>query len=511
MAIGRLELPRRTGWRRRLFRQFSRAMRCAGLPLLLPLLLFLMTAVPPALGQEVSGVDRFERLLEQQNREQFQELDDGVPADRRALVDGGAFLTIDYLSVDDALHNNHGLREYSLTGYARVDLDDVYEFYARARTTYRDYNPGDSFDGFGSRLVNPDFDRAYFRFDSAKYEEAYHGFKPDVGLVLEGGRDLVYWGDGMVISQVLDGGIFKLDTPAITLDAFVGVTPTRTIDFDPSRPAFDYDTRRLFYGGMLSRQVGQQRPYVYVIGQNDLNRDQTVTTDAFGSVDVAHFNYNSYYIGFGTNGSLTDRLLAGCEFAYEGGYGLSNGSAFTMTGSTPQRNDSIAAAAGDIQLDYLPGGPNRSRISAELIGATGDTDRTFSDQTLGGNTAGTVDQSFNAFGLLNTGLAFAPAVSNLIASRIGASTFPLPVGDSLRRLQVGTDFFTYWKPCPHGGFDESTAAQPYLGCEPDLFMNWEMTSDLTLSGRYGIFFPSGAILSSPKDRQFIYVGLTYAL
>ena len=37
-----------------------------------------------------------------------------------------------------------------------------------------------------------------------------------------------------------------------------------------------------------------------------------------------------------------------------------------------------------------------------------------------------------------------------------------------------------------------------------------MTSDLTLSVRYGIFFPGSAIAGDNAPRNFFYTGLTYA-
>ena len=49
-----------------------------------------------------------------------------------------------------------------------------------------------------------------------------------------------------------------------------------------------------------------------------------------------------------------------------------------------------------------------------------------------------------------------------------------------------------------------------LGSEPDFFLNWQITSDVTLALRYGIFFPGAAIISDDKPRQFFGAGVTYA-
>ena len=44
-----------------------------------------------------------------------------------------------------------------------------------------------------------------------------------------------------------------------------------------------------------------------------------------------------------------------------------------------------------------------------------------------------------------------------------------------------------------------------------LYMNWQITSDLTLALRYGIFFPSSDAFGANDDpRHFFYGGLTFA-
>jgi hypothetical protein len=145
-----------------------------------------------------------------------------------------------------------------------------------------------------------------------------------------------------------------------------------------------------------------------------------------------------------------------------------------------------------------------------MIFASGDDDRLSSSDTFGGNKPGTKDRAFNAFGLLNTGLSFAPSVSNLLAFRVGVATIPLPDLGPMRRMQVGSDFFLFEKFEPDAPIDEPSGSGKYLGWEPDVYLNWQLTSDLTLAVRYGVFFPNADVLPSDESRQFIFVGLTYA-
>ena len=177
----------------------------------------------------------------------------------------------------------------------------------------------------------------------------------------------------------------------------------------------------------------------------------------------------------------------------------------------PQTNDNISAWATDARVDYLFKDPRRSRIGAEVIIASGDSDRfNNSTDTFGGNKQNTNDQAFNAFGLLNTGLAFAPAVSNLLAFRVGGSTFPLPDMGVVKRMQLGTDVFIYNKFNSNAPIDEPTSNETYLGWEPDIYMNWQITSDVTLVLRYGVFFPNSDAFPSDDARQYFYGGVTYA-
>jgi hypothetical protein len=62
---------------------------------------------------------------------------------------------------------------------------------------------------------------------------------------------------------------------------------------------------------------------------------------------------------------------------------------------------------------------------------------------------------------------------------------------------------------PQAPIDEPTLEGRYLGWEPDVYINWQITSDVTLALRYGIFFPSSDVISD-ESRQFFFAGLTFA-
>jgi hypothetical protein len=472
-------------------------------------------ALPTALGlfalrasAQQQDLARFERSIEQIRRDTILSINPNVPVNQRVYFDYGAYITGGYLSLDDNVNDNHVLRQFEFLPYLRVNLDGVHEVFVRGIIGYRDFNEGDSFDGLGDEPIDGDLDVGYYRFDLARYMSAYKGQKTDYSLTLKAGRDLVYWANGLVLSDRLDGLMIDGSAGNVGMSFVAGVTPTRTVDFDATRPEFDHDTRRGFYGLMANVDIGGHKPYVYAMLQRDYNDADESTSGPI----TTKFDYNSYYLGIGASGPLGDRLLYSTEFVYEGGHSLSN--SFTIGGPfispVEQSRDEIQAFAGDVRLDYLVGDRRNTRFSGEMIFASGDDDRLSSSDTFGGNKPGTKDRAFNAFGLLNTGLSFAPSVSNLLAFRLGVATIPLPDLGPMRRMQVGSDFFLFEKFEPDAPIDEPSGSGKYLGWEPDVYLNWQLTSDLTLAVRYGVFFPNADVLPSDESRQFIFVGLTYA-
>jgi hypothetical protein len=309
----------------------------------------------------------------------------------------------------------------------------------------------------------------------------------------------------MTLDEVVDGGTVRLSYGPATFDIVAGVTWDKDVDFDISRPDFRQDTDRGLYGGLLSVQMGTHQPFVYGLVQRDYNGAEVSNR---GGV-TTRFDYNSYYLGLGSTGGFTDSLLYALELVYEGGSTLSNSFDASINQVT-QTEDDISAFAADARLDYLFSDPQRTRLQAELILASGDHDRLGSNVTFGGNSPGTDDHGFNAFSLVNTGLAFAPAVSNLIVMRVGASTFPFVDGGRFRQLQVGADVLVFNKFLEGGPIDEPTNDRRFLGVEGDVYLTWQVTSDVTFALRYGGFIPGPAIEGDSGLRNFVFAGVTYA-
>ncbi len=470
-------------------------------------------------AQAQTDLDRFERQAELRQRETQLRIDQTVPLNQRALIDYGGFASFNYLSIDDEAHDNHILRQWDLVGYLRVNLDPANEIFLRGRVGYRDFNDQDSFDGFGDEIIDPDLERGFWRFDSARMNATSSREASQNNIIIKAGRELAYWGNGLVLSQTVDGVQGEFIRGGLGLGFVAGVTPTRTVDYDSSRPNFDHNTRRGFYGAMLTAHGSQHQPFIYGLLQRDYNEDD-FSNQANTSTT---YEYNTAYLGIGSTGTLTDRLNYGIEVVYEDGNNRSSSFTFVtnvdpdsgaVTRSfTPvdQTRDEVQALALDMRLDYIIPDARRSRLGAEIILASGDDDRiVHGSNTFGGNNPGTRDRAFNGFGLLDTGVAFSPDISNLAMLRIGGSMFPLPDVSRLRQLQVGTDLLVFAKLAENAPIDEPTTNDHYLGFEPDIYLNWQVTTDVTVAMRYGIFFPGTAVVQDENPRQYFSIGVTYA-
>lgn len=454
-------------------------------------------------GQDL---ERFERQLERIRRETRLQIDQNIPLEQRTVWDAGAYVQFNFLTIDDIDQNTHILRQSSLNVYARANIDGVHQFFVRTQAVYNDFNTGDSFDGSGDDFVGPNLERAIYRFDFSRHQSIERGEDVPWHLAVQVGRQLVHWGNGLTLSEQVDGGIFEIGWENVRIDLLGGITRDSISDFDASRPDFSNDTQRGLFGAIATWQVDNNHaPYAYFLWQEDYNDDDPFV---FGA-STTNFEYSSYYFGLGSTGTLTQNLRYTVEAVYEGGEGKSNSfhnQTFIPIGQT---DEEIHAWALDAIIDYVFGDENRTRLTGELLIASGDDDRLTTSDTFGGNQSGTDDNAFNSFGFVNTGLAFNTNVSNLIMVRGGASTFPFSPDEYLSRLQVGVDVFVFTKYDSDAPIDEPSTTNGYLGFETDFYATWQVTSDVTIALRYGIFLPGSGIVADEDARHFFFTGVTY--
>jgi hypothetical protein len=465
----------------------------------------------PVRGQVVphggDATARFNRDLQQIRMDDTVRANTAIDPGQRALVDYGGYVTASYLSLDDLNRRNHSLWQFDLVGYADINIDDVQEFFARGRLEWQEFGDGDAFDGRDHQF-HANIERGYYKIDIGRAFSAYRGVTTDWDLAIKAGRQYVYWADGLALVQTLDGGIVDLSYKKSHLQILGGITPANTVDIDTSRPNFDSNTHRGFYGAMFTQEIGTQKPFIYFVRQQDYNHGYESVTGNLATPILTRFQYDSNYLGVGSTGTLGDHLAYGLEAVYETGSTLSNSFDDSLA-PVKQTKNAIQAFAGDARVDYLLNDPDRTRVSAEGIFTTGDDGRRHTTNTLGGSPPGTTDQSYNGFGQIQDGIAFSPNLSNLYILRGGISSFPLQKWSMFTQMQTGLDVYLFGKFAINAPLDEPSRKSAYVGVEPDLFVNWQIKSDITLSSRYGVFLPGKGLISN-SARQFFYTGVTFA-
>jgi hypothetical protein len=461
-----------------------------------------LSAPSPAFAQG----DDINRRLDQIQRQTRLLASPDLSATERATFDYGGLLSLSYFSTTAPDGTTRSLYQYDLNLYARVNFDGAHEFYLRNRLQYRDYAPGDE-TGTDDDSLQSFVEEGYYRFNLARYLAAYKGEAITDNLTLTLGRQYVEWATGLVLAQYLDAARADLELGDFTLTGIGGVTSYGTTDFDSSRPNFDKSTYRGFFGAMASYRIQQHRPFVYFLSQRDFNNDRKLR---LAGAEV-EFEYNSYYLGAGSTGNLSDQLRYTLEAVFETGEGNSDLPPFTDPPPLPQTDETIIAWAAMGSLDYLFNDPRRSRAGLAVIAASGDDDRNVTNDTFGGNSTGTDDNAFNALGLVAAGYAFNPPISNLLVLKLDASTYPLAEhGGILGRLQVGAEVLAYGKTLTQAPIDEfTTNGDRYLGTEAGTYLNWRVLDDVTFQLRYGVFFPGSAI-PNEETRHFIYTSFSYS-
>ncbi|MBL8745194.1 MAG: alginate export family protein [Phycisphaerae bacterium] len=453
-----------------------------------------------AFGQDEQR--RIERAVRTADPAMRERIDSSLSFAERSYLEVGGFLSTTFVNLNDSNDNSRRYFSPEISIYGRAVIDGAHTFFGRARFQYREFSQGDSFDDRGDRWGEPFVDRWWYEFDLKAAKAAYDGKTIDGNLNIRVGRQFVDWGSGLTLSENLYAFRPTIEAGRFTVDGLAGITPgdQSVTDFDASRGEFNEETWRGFFGGRFAyRTKGNEEFYAFVLAQVDYNEDGPSRPNLGFQVD---HEYNSQYFGIGSTGSLFARLLYTGEFVYEIGDSQSD----PLRG--PQQEEDIQAWAARGDLTYLFADRNNSRAEFETIFASGDRDRLVTSDTVGGNLAGTSDHAFNSMGFVNTGLAFAPSLSNIMTFRFGASTYPFPEAANVERLQVGADLFFLNKLDPKAPIDEPTSRDYFLGVETDFYVNYRVTSDLAFSLRYGVFFPSAAVETEKDTRQFIFLGMT---
>ena len=444
----------------------------------------------PALAQ--TSIQQ-QREIEQQIRQQLGEY---LPPSKTWQIDAGDWQSFYFFNFNDGTQRRTQRLWDNRAWLAGTGDWGTHQFYARLKMTYTDWNRGDSYDGNEDDFNGADADRLWYQFDLRQAAKIYGKMDLPFGLQTRVGRQYVEFGSGYALSMPLDAVLLTAEAEKVEVTSLISKTIRGMDDvIDPSRPGSGQMDRHLL--GLQAKYRGQQHtPFAYIFWNQDEN------PQSFWAGNQGH-GYDSVYTGLGSMGQLAQYLRYSTELVYEGGRSYGNG---VMFGRDP-----INALGFDALLAYLMPNKYQPIFDAEYMFGSGDGDRRGSPiSAIGGNTKG-VDSSFLGFGYRDTGMAFAPRLSNIHVWRAGASALPFTNKGALRRLRVGTDWFLYARNKAAGAVSDFTAdeSSTYLGWEMDYYVNYQITQELATTARTGVFFP-GDGFSDQDSRSFFLLGITYS-
>jgi len=434
-----------------------------------------------------------QRQIEEQIRKALIEQ---LPPTQKWQIDAGGWFSFYFFMFDDGINSSRTQRRYDgRLWFAATGDQGTHQFYARLRMTYTDWNRGDSYDDNEDDFEGPNADRLWYQFDLKAAAKAYAHTDLAFGMRVKVGRQFVEMGTGYALSLPLDAVLVTAEFHDFQLEGLIAKTIRSMADIDRSRPGSGSMDRHILGLELRYKGCPEHEPFAYIFWNEDDNNEQPPDL-------LQDYGYDSFYLGIGSQGQLHAYVRYSAEIVYEGGKSYGD-RRFT-------RRDFINALGWDLLLEYLPPHESQPRFCLEYMFASGDAHRLGSPaDAVGGNTRGT-DTSFVSFGYRDTGLAFAPRLSNIHIWRLGAACFPFTKTRTFRKLQIGTDWFLYWKNKARAAVSDITAdkASGYLGWEMDYFANWRITSDLAATVRYGVFFP-GKAFSDRTTRTFFLLGLTW--
>jgi len=476
------------------------------LALILLAIMGLAIGVPTATAQdrETALLNRLEQQMLDAEIDRRLQDHRGQTFGEQMTLDYGASLRLGWAKLDDANFQPYGLRQYEANVYLQATMAGGHRVFGNLRFLYSQYYNSDN---SNNGLLQPLGNRYWYQFDLSDWQQANEGSVGSLDFTIRAGRQFVTWGSGLVWSNDLYGAKVRADWEGFTLEGLAGVSARSGLyDFDVSRPNYDSDTNRHIWAVRGQYRISPElAPFVAYFVQRDHN-DDNVLLPFFGPTE---FEYDSEYLSFGTDGSIGNQFLYTLEICHESGTGYST--PIVSPAGPIQTQENIDAWAGVLNMVYLLRDDQLSRIEATLGFGTGDGDRLSSSSTIGGNWPGSPDNAFNSLGYINTGLALAPSMTNLLMARLGAST-GIPVNP--RRpddLRVGTNFFVFGKATAGAPISAPSTASRFVGWECDFNVDWRINSDVSFNFRYGLFVPNGGN-PEPIDqvRQFVYGGLSYA-
>ncbi|NTV29245.1 MAG: alginate export family protein [Candidatus Omnitrophica bacterium] len=389
-------------------------------------------------------------------------------------------------SEEDALRNSSwgDLRLWGRLVYQTPEMAQEkrrHFLYLRFKDVYirnRGDDPGEKYDNRG-----PSVNYAYGSFDWDAWK-------------LEAGRRYFNIGRGIAFSGVFDGVQVNYQQPGWNIGLLAAQTKPHDDNIDTSVPGYDKGAARSFAGlGLGYAGIPDHQIYGYALVERDHSRERPE--------DFAQdYGYDAVFYGAGSKGQWGKRWPYWLEVIQETGTSREDG--------TNAKSD-VKAWAVSAEQRFLTLWRSGLTFSGEYAMGSGDPDRAYVTNTVGGNAAGH-DRNFMYFGYLPTGVALSPLLSNLRLARVGVDLYPFFAVPALRKVLLGLDYYRYWKDRPEGGISDydATETSREVGQEVDVRIDWRLGPRVILSVEGGCFMPGAAYPDTARAReQAASISLSY--
>ena len=475
-------------------------MRYKNLPffiLIFPLLLSWKPALAQTLSKE-SYTAAQQQLQEIENTKDLSITEKASPGHNFFQFSYGEWLNTSYTDTQDIYHQvikdpASSILTDDLRLWGNLTFGQHNEIYIRLKDDYSymrtssDYaGPG----GAGGNNSGPHLDMGYLLLGSRNVQ-------------LQIGRQYLSVGSGIAYSDVNDGIKLKEEiNNAWILKEFVGQSQPHEYSLDYSMPGWDkYADKRYFFGAEAGYvQIQHLIPYVYYLAQKDHSSPNP-------SDPAQNFRYNSQYWGAGLTGKYQN-LSYWMEIIEETGHDFTD----TSNGTLPLEKTPVNAQDVNTGVRYNFQTIFNPTSELGFSYGSGDKNRPSPTNTVGGNTNNT-DTNFLYFGNYYGGYALAPRLSNLFIYKIDQSFQPLNNFKIFKNFDIGAKYLIYVKNKSTAGISDVEADLPrsFVGTETDFYIHWIITKHVSLSLRYGDFFPGRAFDPGRRsDSKYYYASLNFA-
>ena len=402
----------------------------------------------------------------------------------------GGWLRTMYFTFNNDLGDTHHGATADLRLWAQLRLDETHTLYVRPRVDYTYLGTGNNFSEDDDQFSGLRLDLGFYHLDVARFLAGIFEDPPLETLGFAAGRKFFVIGSGLLLARRADGIELRGRQGDVEYLLFGAKTVHSDDDEDQSRPN-NGDSDRHFVAAQVAYVYSPMlKPYVLFMRQRDHNGRHPAPW-------AQSYIYDSNYAGLGVEAALGSRAHLVVEWVKEDGHSSSR-----LPGTAREEIDASALVA---RVNVPLGDQRKTRLYAQYLFGSGDSDRMEPIDAISGNKPGSTDHSFVPFGFVDTGWALAPTLSNLHVFQVGGATKPAD------NLEVGTSLYVFCKEHTAAGISDPGATRDShdVGQEIDVYANWSVFSDLAVSAVVGYFRPGSAM--DPKvGRPYGQLSVTYS-